>query len=219
MKLLFLFFTQSEGGAPGYLSRRGEEAAESLADSLGQFLGQSLGVDVASGFDDRARSLEEDIRWRAFRSPASVGEAVAASLRLYSDVLLMAGGRERTLNTARAVSSRLALPVTVDARADGVPGEKGPSGVLADVLTDLVGPPNIGGGEGWLTPAQAPRAVVMGTSVEALGAWLSTRLPAEQHASLVSALSNTTQDGLFPTVFACGFDRDETSGHHTWMFD
>lgn len=218
MKLLFLFFTQSESGAPGYLSRKGEEAAAALGESLGTFLSESLGLGLSEGFDARARSLQEDIRWKAFRSPDSQAGAVAASRRLFPDVVLVSGMKERSLNTTEAVASRLALPVIVDARLDCPPGEKNAPGDLSAGLASLLA-------SAGAPPEPCPKVVLVGTSLEALLCWLEGKMPEDQRASAKEALEKATEGGLFPTVFACGFERSEgTDGAQgtpadLWLFD
>ncbi|MCA2960214.1 MAG: hypothetical protein IOD12_08175 [Silvanigrellales bacterium] len=217
MKLLFLFFTQSEGGAPGFLSRKGEEAAEALAESLSTFVSDSLGLDLAVGFASRARSLEEDIRWKAFRSPGSQAAAVAASLRLFSNVLLLSGAKERTLQTAEALASGVALPVVVDARLDRAPGEKTAAGALAGALSDALAA-LLGVLDTDAHPT--PQVVLVGTSLEALDAWLPDKMPPEALTAAREALSKATLGGLFPTVFACGFERGAPeSPRDVWLFD
>jgi|GEM_PF-618013 len=218
MKLFFLLFTPAEAGAPGYLSRQGEESAASLAESVFGFLTGSLGVDLDSGFAERARSLEEDVRWRLFRKPEQIGEAAMASLALEPNVLLVSGGHERTQNTAQALARRLGLPVCVDARADGhtVLGKKN-TGTLADTLASITS------GE-WTKEETPPRAIVVGTTREALEEWTGLLFSPDKHTQLKAILERTTKGGVFPSVFACGFESAEptsTAGkaEGTWIFD
>lgn len=212
MRILFLFYTQAESGAPGYLSRRGEDAAGNLCESLIQFLTETLSVDLQSGLEQRARSVDEDLRWRAFKKPEALGQAIGSTLALFPDVLLMAGQEERTLKTAERLASALALPVCVDQRIDANPDDpkRRSTGGLQDALTDLL--------QKWLQEAHAPRSVVVGTSKAALLDWLKDWTTPEKHEALQDTLDKVTAQDSCPTVFACGYEG--LSGEQgTWLFD
>lgn len=61
MKILFLFYTQAELGAPGYLSKEGESAAETLAQNIAQFSVDALGIDLqAENLKDSVAHFVED---------------------------------------------------------------------------------------------------------------------------------------------------------------
>jgi hypothetical protein len=213
VRCLVLFFTQAQSGAPGYLSRQGEEAAQHLAETLESFLCQSLQLDLLSQKASRAQSLSDDVRWRLYKGPENFAGAVQASLGLFSEVLLLSGDAERTLNTTRVVASQLGLPVCVDARLDGSSSDKKAKGLLHDALealTNLQSPlrqrPN------------PPKALVVGTSVDALVEWIAGFFPPEKLDSLKEILRKSTQEGQIPTVFSCGFD-GESVGVEAWLFD
>ena len=210
MRVLFLFFTQAEAGAPGFLSRRGEDSAANLAESLGQFLENSLQVDLTSGLPARALSLAEDLRWKAHRSQASLPVAVLASLALFPQVLLISGAQVRSLKTSEVLASEMGIPVCVDERLDLCAADKPQNGALVDALAQLVGE--------WLPPGEPPGAVLAATSVNALLEWLALHMDAEKHKSMAEVFFDVTEQGILPTVFACGMER-HSNGSVQWVFD
>lgn len=210
MRVLLLFFTQAEPGAPGYLSRRGESGAANLADTLGAFLAESLGVRLDLNFEARAQSLNEDLRWKAYRKQDTLGSAVTAALGLFEDALLMCGGSAATLKTAEAIATQFGLPVCVDERLDRAEDDIPKKGVLADGLTTLLD-------ENLPEREKAPRAVLVGTSQKALLAWLSAHMDTEKLESMRAALSDVSQEEVLPAVFACGVERSHAGV--TWYFD
>lgn len=212
MKLMFLFFTQSEGGAPGYLSRKGEETASALADSFEQFFEGSLGLTLKEGFEARATSLGEDIRWKAFRYQDSFSQAVAASLRLYPHALLVSGGALRSLKTSESIASQMALPVCVDERLDRTSVDKPQKGTCDDAMMELTR--TLRG----VDAAQQLKLVMCGTSVEALSEWAKEKIPLEKQDDFIRTLHHATSAASVPTILACGLELGP-DGKESWIFD
>lgn len=211
MKILFLLYTQAEGGAPGFLSRRGEEAAGNLAQTLFGFAQDSLGINIDAQYEDRSRSLEEDIRWRAFRSPQSLPQAVRASNGLFSDLLLFSGEHFRTMKTTEPISQMCALPVCVDSRLDRCSEDKPHGGTLADAISDII---NVH----LHALEQKPRCVWLGTSQRALTEWLKPLMDEEKWQSCLQVMEQSTQNDLLPAVFACGYEKN-ADGTPRWVID
>lgn len=211
MKLLFLLYTQAEGGAPGFLSRRGEEAAGNLAQTLFGFAQDTLGLNIDEHSEVRSRSLEEDIRWRAFRSPQSLPQAVRAAHALFGDLLLFSGEHFRTLKTTEPISQMCALPVCVDPRLDRSSDDRPHSGTLADAMTDII---NVH----LHTLGEKPRCVWLGTSQRALREWLRPLMDEEKWQSCVQVMEQSTQNDLLPAVFACGYEKT-ADGAARWIID
>jgi hypothetical protein len=210
MQLLFLFYTQAEGGAPGYLSRKGEEAAQNLTESLLQFLSSSLGINLETDFEKRAKSIDEDIQWRAFRRQESLGNAISASLRLNREVLLLLGAQDRTLKTTVALASHSALPACVDERLDESKANRKARGNLTDALKDLL--------LNHLSPELSPKVILVGTSLPALLEWLQSELPPDKYSECVDVLQKTSHEDTHPVVFAAGATRTSNS-EVQWVFD
>jgi hypothetical protein len=211
MKILFLLYTQAEGGAPGYLSRRGEEAAGNLAQTLFGFAQDTLKVDIDVDYERRTQSLQEDLRWRAYRSPSSLPQAVRASHELFGEILLLSGEHFRTLKTAEPVSQMCALPVCVDPRMDRSSDDKPLKGTLADALRELTD-------VHLATLASVPRCVWVATSQKALLEWIRPLMDLEKWESCREVMQQSTQNDLQPAVFACGFERS-SDGTSRWVID
>ncbi|NBO38173.1 hypothetical protein EBU99_06290 [bacterium] len=210
MKILFLFYTQAEGGAPGYLSRKGEDAAGSLAQTLFGFAQDSLHIQLDSGFEQRARSLEEDIRWRTFKKSESLPQAVRAASQLFSDLLLLSGEHFRSLKTAEPVAQMCGLPVCVDIRLDRSADDKPSKGSLGEGLDDLLLShlDNL---------AEKPRCVCVATSQGALLGWLKPLVDADKWQSICDVMVKTTAEDSLPAVFACGYEK--TAQGPRWIID
>ena len=94
MKTLVLAFTQAERGAPGFLSRRGEDSAKNMAESIGVFLQDTLGVRWQEGLAQRQAALHNDLRLKLLRSEKDIPAALSASLSLFATVLICSGSQE-----------------------------------------------------------------------------------------------------------------------------
>ncbi|NBX15755.1 MAG: hypothetical protein EBR09_00165 [Proteobacteria bacterium] len=211
MKILVLLYTQAEGGAPGFLSRKGEDAAGNLAQTLFGFAQDSLGIQLDSGHGDRIVSLEEDLRWKAYRTAASLPQAVQAAHRLFPDLMLFSGEHSRTLKTAEPVAQMSALPVCVDSRLDRCSDDKPQQGTLADALRDILSL--------HIDPLPShPRCVWIATSQRALLEWLREHMDAEKWADCESVMSQSTQNDCLPAVFACGYEKT-ADGTPRWVID
>ena len=61
MKVMVIFFTESEAGAPGYLSKKGEMSARTLSESLDLFIRQSLGINIDKNLSSRLEVMNEEL--------------------------------------------------------------------------------------------------------------------------------------------------------------
>lgn len=207
MNTLFLFFTQAEGGAKNYLSRKGEDAAANLAETISQFLVETLSLDLSKNFDVRVKSLDEDLQWRAFKQQTSLRNAAQAALNLEPLVLVLSGGDWRSLKTTEAVATQLALPICVDEKVDG-DAEKNQPG-LKEALVDW---------EHWIATGDlTPKIVLVGTSLKNLTTWLETKLDTEKFHNTKQILEESTYQDTIPAVFAAGTSR--ANAHLEWIFD
>ncbi len=210
MKILFLFYTQAEGGAPGFLSRNGEEAAGNLAQTLFGFASETLKLSLQDGFESRAQSLSEDIRWRAFKKPDAIAQAVGCASQLYPELLLFAGENSRTLKTAEPVAQACALPVCVDLRLDRSSDDKPRQGNLADAVKALI--------EIHIENLpQKPKSIWVSTSQKALLEWTSQLMSEEKWREFSDVFSKSTMQDTIPAVFACGYEK--TAGGPRWIID
>lgn len=211
MKILFLLYTQAEGGAPGFLSRRGEEAAGNLAQTLFGFAQDTLQIDIDAQYDERSRSLQEDLRWKAYRGAGAMPQAVRAAHGLFSDLLLFSGEQFRTLKTVEPVSQMCALPVCVDARLDRCSEDKPVGETLADAIREII--------DQHLTPMDVkPRCVWIATSQRALVEWLRGLMDSEKWSDCRHVLEQSTQNDALPAVFACGYEKTP-DGSARWVID
>lgn len=211
MRILFLFYTQAESGAPGFLSQRGEDTAFHCAESVSQFLENSLQVDFSATHSEREVSLAQDLSWKRHVGPAYLSAAIKASSDLFPQVLIMSGAKNRTLKTSEYLATRLALPVCVDERLDLSAADKPSTGALSVALSQCIGQ--------WLPPLEVyPSAVLIGTSLPGLLEWLASELDTEKHRHISEIFYQRTDEDLVPTVFACGMEVD-SGGNLTWIFD
>lgn len=210
MQLLFLFFTQSEGGAPGYLSRKGEEAAQVLTDSLSQFLSESLEINLNENFESRAKSLNEDLHWRQLQKSTDLAAALKAATILSPHVVLVSGATPRSLKTAERLATQLALPVCIAEGVDIAQDNKPQRETLKSSLPNLL--------NALRACDPAPKILLLGTSLPALEEWLLPQLPSEKASDLKEVFKNSTQAGNFPTVFAAGMHLAQ-DGSTQWTFD
>lgn len=211
MKILFLLYTQAEGGAPGFLSRRGEEAAGNLAQTLFGFAQDTLHIQVDAQYEARSKSLQEDLRWKAYKSAASLPQAIRAAHGLFSDVLLFSGEHFRTLKTVEPIAQMCALPVCIDARLDKCSDDKPQTGVLGDAIQELL--------DVHLPALESkPRCVWIATSQNALSEWLKPLMDDEKWESCREVLVQSTQNDTLPAVFACGYEKT-ADGSPRWIIE
>ncbi|BBH54009.1 hypothetical protein [Fluviispira sanaruensis] len=208
MKSLFLFFTQGEAGAPQYLSRTGEQGAEALSETIFTFLKDSLHLDLLSTLEARAKSLNEDILWKSFKEPASLPQAIQASIRLFPQLLLLAGNEMRSLKTTEILANRIALPVCVDERLDRHASSKPEIGTLKDALNDL---------SKLLSNEINPSIILVGTSFNSLSEWIRTHIPANKCVEFEKILSISSENDVIPSVLIAGFEKED--GQEKWFFD
>lgn len=210
MKILFLFYTQAEAGAPGFLSRSGEEAAGNLAQTVHTFLSGSLGIELESGAEARAKSLNDEVQWRSFKSAESFPSALKAASGLFSEVLFFSGENSRSLKTAEPVAQACSLPVCVDKRFDRTSDDKPSIGVLADAIEMLT--------QGALFDLDHhPRCVLISTSQNALLEWTSSHMPKEKWQDFSAVFKQSTLEDKIPAVFACGCEKNGDSVQ--WIFE
>lgn len=210
MKILYLFYTQAEAGAPGFLSRQGEESAGNLAQTLFQFANETLHLPLENDIESRVQSLTEDIRWRAFKTPESLSQAVRSASLFYPDLLLLSGEQTRSLKTAEPVAQACALPVCVDPRLDRCSDDKAVHGTLAEAMLSLE--------ERLLAQLpQKPRCIWISTSQKALVEWTSTLMPQEKWQEFAGVFSKSTMGDTIPAVFACGYEK--TADGPRWIID
>jgi len=180
---LVIFFSQSEGGAPGYLSQKGEDAALNLTDVLSAFLKDSLNLD------------------------------------LENQLMFVCGSQVRSLKTAEFLSTRLAVPFTVDGRWDRSPQDLPAVGTLKDVLEFTIF-------ELVKSKPTLPKVLLVGTALPALHHWIAEVFmdilpdPVQREdkvSSFHKTLNDLTQNGQFPTVVICGAEVADGKIH--WVFD
>ncbi|KAB8036767.1 hypothetical protein GCL60_13060 [Silvanigrella paludirubra] len=208
MKSLFLFFTQSEMGAPDYLSRTGEQGAETLAETIISFLSESLKIRILDNFEARAQSLNEDVLWRSFKEQSSFQKAVAASLSLYSEVLLLSGSDVRSMKTCEVLAKSLALPICVENRFDKHKKSEPQLGTLNDAMSTLF--ENI-------QEENCPKVFLIATSIESLIEWVQEKKVADYTDYFEKIIHLSSENNVIPTVFVSGLEKE--NNEFKWIFD
>jgi hypothetical protein len=205
MQHLFMFVTQAEGGAPGYLSGLGDDAALNLAETLAEFVA-SLGIDLESGAGRRPGQLTALVN----RDRLAHKQALRSAIEICPAVLLLAGASTRSTKTIQPFVEQLALPVVVDARLDISAPEyrEKPAleGHLGVVLAHLMSSNESAlEDQGILRSVQLPKLVIVQTSLSALRHWLPDITDAERTHLLVSGLEEVSEGDRLPALFAAGF--------------
>ena len=208
MKSLFLFFTQSEMGAPEYLSRTGEQGAETLTETISSFLSESLKLKVLDGYEKRAASLNEDPIWRSFKEQGEFQKAVEASLALYPDILMVSGNDLRTFKTCEVLARALALPICVDHRFDKHELSEPKIGNLKDALENLTQ---------IITEENNPKVILVGTSLESIIEWVKAQNLKDYTENFDKILRISSEKDSIPTVLISGFVKENNTIE--WIFD
>lgn len=212
MQHLFMFVTQAEGGAPGYLSGLGDDAALNLAETLSQFV-ESLGIDLGSGAARRMAQLEAMTNRESLAHRA----ALRSALEICPEVLLLAGDSTRSTKTIQPFVEHLALPVVVDKRTDvsvtayrDKPALEGHLGtVLSHIMENHgpVGSVESGYDQGGGSPSLLlPRLIIVQTSLAALRHWLGEITDPECARLLVAGLEKVSEADRLPALLAAGFE-------------
>lgn len=208
MQALFLFYTQGEAGAPDYLSRTGEQGAESFAETITSFLSESLQIELVNTYAVRAKSLNEDVKWRSFKEQSVFPAALEAALQLCGEVLIVAGSDFRTLKTSEVLAKALALPICVENRFDKFKDSKPYIGNLTEALDNLLLQLKID---------TCPKVVLVGTSCSALLEWISTQKNADELQQFAEILRISSENDTIPAVFIAGMSKEhEKIG---WVMD
>lgn len=205
---LFLFVTQAEGGAPGYLSRLGESAVQNAVDNIETFL-CSLGLDVVSEREARQKALSQREDVEKVSGAGQQRDATRFALSVYHDVLLVSGEQMRSMKTSEGVAQRFGLPVVVDRRVDRSSQLTPAIGVLGDALRDLE--------SDWLSEDDVltssarcahPRVVIVVTALDALCEWvqaLSANLGRPTAGvELAAAFREASEHDTIPAVWIAG---------------
>jgi hypothetical protein len=205
MQHLFMFVTQAEGGAPGYLSGLGDDAATNLAETLAQFV-SSLGIDLEPGVSQRAGELSALVN----RDRLAHKHALRSAIKICPAVLLLAGASTRSTKTIQPFVEQLALPVVVDARLDISAAEyrEKPAleGHLGAVLSNVINSNEPGAdAEDGMQSVQLPKLVIVQTSLSALRHWLPEITDVDRSRMLVSGLEEVSESDRVPALFAAGF--------------
>lgn len=208
MKSLFLFFTQSEMGAPDYLSRIGEQGAEILSETIISFLSESLKIPVEEGYQARAKSLNKDVIWRSFKEQTSFQKALEASLSLYPEILLVSGNDLRSMKTCEILAKELGLPICVENRFDKHKLSEPQIGNLDDALNKLFE---------YINESNCPKVFLVGTSMESILEWIKDKSREEYTDDFANIIKLATENNTIPTVFVSGLEKNKE--HCKWIFD
>lgn len=208
MKSLFLFFTQSEMGAPEYLSRTGEQGAETLTETVISFLSESLKINILDGYEKRAISLNEDHIWKSFQGQGEFQKAVQASFALYPEILVVSGNEKRTFKTCEILAKGLALPVCVDNRFDKHALSNPQIGCLKDALENL---------SQLITSENNPKVILVGTSLDSILEWVKSQNIQDYSENFDKILHASSENDTIPTVFISGFVKE--NNEMKWIFD
>ena len=208
MKSLFLFFTQSEIGATDYLSRTGEQGAETLTETIISFLSDSLQIHILKDFEARAQSLKEDVLWRSFKDQNDFQRACKASLSHYPEILLLSGNDIRSLKTCEVLAKGLALPICVDNRIDKHKNSKPYIGTLNEVIVTLIEK---------MDEKNCPKVFLVATSFDALLEWVKEKNIEDYSDYFEKVLKLSSESNTIPTVFISGLEKDKD--HFKWIFD
>jgi hypothetical protein len=208
MKTLFLFFSQSEIGAPDYLSRTGEQGVETFTETIVSFLTNSLQIKILDGYEKRAKSLNEELVWRSFKEQGVFQKAVQASLRLYSEILIVSGNDSRTFKTCEVLAKDLALPICVDNRFDKHELSNPKIGGLNDALENLIQ---------FITDENCPKVILVGTSLDSILEWIKQKNIKDYSANFDKILRISSENDTIPTVFISGFVKENNVME--WIFD
>lgn len=207
MKCLVLFYTQGEAGAPQYLSRAGEMGAQSLSETLLLFLQDNFKLDIKTNFNERARSLNQDEKWKQFSGQDNFLRAMEESLALYSDILLIAGNDARTLKTAQYISENFALPICVNDKLDKYQESKPFIGNLTQelpiILSQFIN--------------KNPSVLIVGTSIVALLEWIRFKTDEKDYNMFCQILNMSSENDTIPAVFVAGYENSD--GVEKWFFD
>ncbi|APJ04533.1 hypothetical protein [Silvanigrella aquatica] len=208
MKSLFLFFTQSEMGAPDYLSRTGEQGAETLTETIISFLSETLKINIQEKYDIRAKSLNEDVIWRSFKEQDSFEKAISASLKLFPDIIMVSGNEDRTFKTCETLAKGLALPICVDNRFDKHTLSNPQIGTLKDALERL---------SQFFSNENNPQIVLVGTSLNSILEWIKSLNLPEYSDNFEKILNLSSKNDSIPTVLIAGFSKENNNVE--WIFD
>lgn len=200
MKMLFLFFTQSEMGALNYLSRVGEQGAEILAETIISFLTDNLNIQILNEYNSRTSSLSNEIKWKAFKEECDYQNAVTASLKLSPDILLVSGNDLRTLKTCEVLAKELALPICVDKRFD--------TSDLSTALDRLIST---------ISDENCPKIILVGTSLHAIIGWIKLQNRCDYSIDFDELMNISSKNDTIPTVFISGFSKENNISE--WIFD
>ncbi|RDB35180.1 MAG: hypothetical protein DCC88_11440 [Spirobacillus cienkowskii] len=208
MQSVFLFYTQAELGAPGYLSRTGEQGAETLAETVFSFLTEGFGINIEQNFEKRSTSLSQDEIWKSFKDSNSFAHALSASSDFYQDVLIVAGSHSRTLKTSEYIAKILALPVSVDDRLDKYINPNYQSGTLIDGLNNLVKV---------LPSVKSPKVILVATSLMSIVEWVKSLKLKNYSNDFEKILMHSSENDTIPSVLIAGFTNE--AGKEEWLID
>ncbi len=208
MKSLFLFFTQSEMGAPEYLSRTGEQGAETLTETIISFLTESLKINILDGYEKRATSLNEDLIWRSFKEQGAFQNAFQASINLYPEILVVSGNDSRTFKTCEVLARGLALPICVDNRFDKHSLSNPKIGTLENALENL---------SQLITEENSPKVILVGTSLDSILEWVKEQKIKDYSENFDKILRISSENDSIPTVLISGFIKENNAIE--WIFD
>jgi hypothetical protein len=202
MQHLVLFLTQGEGGAPGYLSRLGEDGAISLAETLEQFL-KGLGFN----FEDGAAQRSAGLYAIGPAEKVSFEVSLAAALGIYGEVLVCSGASTRSRKTLEPLVEHLVLPVVV---VDGLDVSATQAQELrkdVDLAASLprIFDQNESTGKSGIGPP-LPRLVLIQTSLAALGEWLVGASEPSVAGALVDSLREASEGDRVPVLAALGYE-------------
>ena len=207
MKCLVLFYSQSEAGAPQYLSRVGGLGAESLAQTLHSFLQESFKIDFKEKFVERSNSLNLNENWKNFKNKESFFSATKESCDLFPQVLLLAGNENRTLKTAGYLGQTFALPICIHESLDKHSESKPFIGSLSQELPKILNQ----------LEKYCPAVIIIGTSLPSLLEWIQTKTEKINYEIFNKVFQASSENDTIPAVFIAGYEK--MGENENWIFD
>ena len=197
MKTLFLFVTQAQNGAPGYLSSLGEQCAENLAENLVDFFEKQLSLDLQKDFEERAKVLNHDPKWKTFKTEQHYLNSINESLKLYPKVLFLCGTHYLSQKTILPLAERLALPVNLHAHFDIFDEKKQDEhtdklNLILEKTLQFIATENL-----------YPHICLVITNIHTLTHWIES-LQIKNPQQVVDSLNENSNNNSQPVVFICG---------------
>lgn len=205
---MVIFFTESEAGAPGYLSKKGEMSARTLSESLELFVKNSLAINIDKNHASRLERINENI----LKDHKDVSLSLRECYLFFKEIFILSGVTPSLKNTSQILGEKLAIPISLSHELkDTVSQDSKKYCPISKVLKEVF----------QFIKKEAPllKLILLCAPLHDLKSFLKDKVADPiKYKNLLRSLDEVTQEKSISTAFISGVELHKEK-EETWILD